>query len=188
MPELAKDSIALFGYLQPSQFERVIQALIFTFLVHALLPLVQAALQFLGERFWSLRPWDDAARDLTKLILALCFGGLLAFYTNTDSLHQWLRAKGLTTRTSFPSEWFGVLSKTVTYVILHLNDDRRLYGWPKEWPNESDKGHFLILEPSWINEDGTQLELPGVHGLLIAAKDVKWVEFIGKPQQEQESA
>ena len=117
---------------KPSQFERVIQALIFTFLVHALLPLVQATLQFLGERFWSLRPWDDVARDLAKLILALCLGGLLAFYTNTDALHQWLRAKGLTTRTSFPSEWFGVLYKTLTYVILHLNDDRRLYGWPKE--------------------------------------------------------
>lgn len=202
MPEFSKDSIALFGYLlpgflaawvlygftsnpKPSQFERVIQALIFTFLVHALLPVAQFALQYVGKITWALRPWDDIARDLTKVFLALALGVVLAIYTNTDTLHEWLRRRGLTTRTSHPSEWFGVLSNTITYVVLHLNDDRRLFGWPKEWPNEYDKGHFFIMEPSWIQEDGTQLELSGVHGLLVATKDVKWVEFIGNPQESR---
>ena len=43
------------------------------------------------------------------------------------------------------------------------------------------------MEPSWIKDDGTQLDLPGVHGILIAAKDVKWVEFIGEPQKVQDA-
>jgi hypothetical protein len=200
MPEIAKESIALFSYLlpgflaawvlygltsdiKPSQFERVIQALIFTFLVHAFIPIAQFILQFLGEKLIAFRPWDEIANNLTKLALALLLGAVIAIYVNTDSLHEWLRNKGLTTRTSYPSEWFGVLSNNVTYVVLQLNDERRLYGWPKEWPNESDKGHFFILEPSWIQEDGNQINLPGVHGLLIAAKDVKWVEFMGKQEE-----
>lgn len=200
MPELGKDSVALFGYLlpgflaawvlygltsdpKPSQFERVIQALILTFIVHVLTPLVQSGLLFIGENGAAIRPWDNNARELAKLALALLLGLILAIYTNTDALHKWLREKGLTTRTSYPSEWFGVLSNTVTFVILHLQDGRRLYGWPKEWPIESEKGHFFIMEPSWIEEEGKQLDLPNVYGLLVAAKDVKWVEFIGLPQE-----
>lgn len=201
MPELTKESIALFGYLlpgflaawvlygltsdpKPSQFERVVQALIFTFLVHALLPPLQWTLQWIGSHLGALRPWDDISRDIARLSLALFLGIVLVVYTNTDALHSWLRERGLTTRTAYPSEWFSVFSRTVTYVILHLQDERRLYGWPKEWPNEPDKGHFYIMFPSWINDDGTQLELPGVQGLLVLSKDVKWVEFVGQPQEE----
>jgi hypothetical protein len=204
MPELSKDSIALIGYLlpgllaawvlygltsdpKPSQLERVIQALIFTFLVHVLLPPLQWSLQWIGSVLGALRPWDDNARDLARLLLALVLGLVLAIYTNTDAVHSWLRSKGLTTRTAYPSEWFSVLSRTVTFVVLHMHDERRLYGWPKEWPNEPDKGHFFILFPSWIKEDGSQLELPGVHGLLVASKDVKWVEFVGQPQGETDA-
>ncbi len=199
MPEISKESVSIFGYLlpgflaawvlygltsgpKPSQFERVVQALIFTFVVHALLHPLQNMLLFVGKNFFALRPWDDVSRDLARLFLALLLGLILAIYTNTDSIHKWFRDKGLTTRTSYPSEWFSVFSKTVTFVVLHLSDERRLYGWPKEWPNEPDKGHFYIMQPSWIQPDGAQLDLPGVHGLLVASKDVKWVEFVGKPE------
>ena len=201
MPELSKESVALFGYLlpgflaawvlygltsdpKPSQFERVVQALIFTFVVHALLYPFRAGLEFIGDHLVSLRPWDDASRDLARLFLALLLGLVLAAYTNTDSVHRWFRDQGLTTRTSYPSEWFSIFSKTVTFVILHLTDERRLYGWPKEWPNESEKGHFFIMQPSWVQSDGTQIELTNVHGLLVASKDVKWVEFVGTPEGE----
>lgn len=199
MPELSKESIALFGYLlpgflaawvlygltsdpKPSQFERVIQALIFTFLVHALLAPVQWALQWIGSTVGALRPWDDVSKELARLSLALLLGLVLAIYTNTDALHAWLRDRGLTTRTAYPSEWFSVLSRTVTFVVLHMHDERRLYGWPKEWPNEPDKGHFYIMFPSWIQDDGSQLDLPGVQGLLVASKDVKWVEFVAQTE------
>lgn len=204
MPEIAKESIALFAYLlpgflaawvlygftsdpKPSQFERVIQALIFTFLVHAILPVIQFSFEYAGQKLFFVRPWDNAAEELAKVFLAFALGAILAFYTNNDAIHKWLRKNNLTTRTSFPSEWFGVFSETITFVVLHLNDDRRLFGWPKEWPNEADKGHFYIMDPSWVLEDGKELKLPGVEGILVAAKDVKWVEFIS-PAKEQKDA
>lgn len=202
MPELAKDSVALFAYLlpgflaawvlygltsdpKPSQFERVIQALIFTFVVNALTPVFQSVMLWTGVHLFALTAWTDVTKDLSRILLALLLGALLAYGTNKDALHRFLRDRGLTTRTSYPSEWFGVLANTVAFVVLQLNDGRRLYGWPKEWPIEADKGHFYIMEPSWIKDDGTQLDLLSVHGILIAAKDVKWVEFIGEPQKVQ---
>lgn len=205
MPELAKDSVALFAYLlpgflaawvlygltsqtKPSQFERVVQALIFTFVIQALLPLVQSICLAAGE-IYVVRAWDKASEQIATFLLALLLGILLAYYTNTDSLHVWLRNKELTTRTSYPSEWFGVFSQRVRYVVLHFNDERRLYGWPKEWPNESDKGHFYIMQPMWLSDDenAKPIELPGVDGLLVSAKDVKWVEFMNDASEENKS-
>ena len=202
MPELAKDSVALFAYLlpgfltawvlygltsqtKPSQFERVVQALIFTFIIQSLLPLVQSICLAVGE-IYVVRAWDNASEQIATFVLALFLGILLAYYTNKDSLHVWLRNKGLTTRTSYPSEWFGVFSQRVRYVVLHFNDERRLYGWPKEWPNESDKGHFYVMQPMWLSDD-EKIELPGIDGLLVSAKDVKWVEFMNDVSEENKT-
>ena len=204
MPEIAKDTIALLSYLLPGflaawvlygltsnpksgQFERVIEALILTFLIHVMLPVAQGAFVFLGKHVYALRPWDSASQNLCKLFLAVATGILLAIYTNNDGAHKWLRKLGLTTRNSFPSEWVGVFSRKITYVVLHFKDGRRLYGWPREWPSQHDKGHFYIQEPSWVLQDGGQITLENVDGLLVPSSAVKWVEFIDTPQEPQDA-
>ena len=37
--------------------------------------------------------------------------------------------------------------------MLHLKGQRRLFGWPKEWPNRPDNQHFLIEECEWLEDD-----------------------------------
>lgn len=192
--ELSKDFVLLLTYLlpgflaawvfygltshpKPSQFERVVQALVFTFIIQALVPLCRWVLEQVGQVL-PIRPWDTTADGLTSLVLAITFGCVLAYFTNKDSIHGRLRRFGFTTRTSHPSEWYCVLSEKVTFVILHLQDGRRLYGWPKEWPVVPDVGQFYIMLPSWIRDDGTSIELPQLDGILVNAKDVRWVEFV----------
>jgi hypothetical protein len=114
---------------------------------------------------------DPVAEGLTSLVLALVFGTILAYFTNTDAAHAWLRERGFTTRTSHPSEWYYVLSSKITFVVLHLRDGRRL-------------GQFYIMVPSWIGNDGKPIDLPQLDGLLISAKDVRWVEFLRKEAQQ----
>jgi hypothetical protein len=200
--DLAPDAVALLTYLlpgfiaawvfysftshpRPSQFERVVQALIFTFLIQAVVPVARGGLQLLGSTIMVVRPWDAAAATFTSLTLAILFGTILAYCTNNDSVHKWLRSKGFTTRTSHPSEWYYVFAQKITFVILQLKDGRRLYGWPKEWPIEPEKGQFFIMLPSWIQEDGTQVELAELDGVLIHARDVQWVEFVQQSEQPQ---
>ena len=200
-PELAKNFILLITYLlpgflaawvfygltshpKPSQFERVVQALIFTFIIQTLIPPSRWLLEQIGSVV-TVRPWDGTSEGLTSLVLAVLFGSVLAYLTNTDTIHKWLRQKGFTTRTSHPSEWYSVLSEKVMFVILHLHDGRRLYGWPKEWPVESDRGQFYIMLPSWIQPDGKQIELSQLDGVLVSAKDVKWIEFIESAEEQK---
>lgn len=196
--EIARDVVLLLTYLlpgflaawvfygltshaKPSQFERVVQALIFTFIVQTLIAPSRWVLERAGD-FIALRPWDRAAEGFVSLALAIMLGTALAYFTNTDSVHKWLRSRGFTTRRSHPSEWYCVFSEKVTFVILHLNDGRRLYGWPKEWPVDPERGQFYVMLPSWITEDGSQIDLPQLDGLLVSARDVKWVEFLKSKQ------
>lgn len=197
--DFSVDAIAILAYLlpgftaawlfygltshpKPPQFERLVEALVFTFVIQATLPLVKWSLELIGK-ILPLRPWDESAQLLASLILAILFGTLLAYFTNKDSFHKWLRSKRFTSRTSHPSEWFYVFSEKVQFVILHLKDGRRLYGWPKEWPVDPARGQFYIQEPSWISNEGKEINLPQLDGILVQVQDVKWVEFLGSPKE-----
>jgi len=167
----------LTSHTKPSQFERTVQALVFTFIVQILIPVAEWILLFTGN-FFTLGPWDSTSESITSVFIATALGLLLAYFTNNDGFHKVLRKYGFTTRTSHPSEWFYIFSEKVTFVILNLKDGRRLYGWPKEWPIEHGKGQFYIMMPSWILENGEQLDLPELDGILVGAEDVQWVEFV----------
>jgi hypothetical protein len=215
MDDFLKDSIEIAQYLlpgflatwvfyaftahpKPNQFERVIEALIFTLVVQATVYLERLAVLCLGQH-WALRAWTTDARLVCAMITAVLLGTVFAYFANNDGFHRLVRRCGITRQTSFPSEWFGVFTKNVTYVVLHLKDERRLYGWPVEWPSDPTKGHFVIAQASWLEdpaeggEIGAQEHqqagsrerlLAGVESILINVEDVKWVEFMQRTWEE----
>lgn len=197
MDSLATDLPALLRYLlpgflaawvfygftshpKPSQFERVVQALIFTLFVQVAVYYLKQVLLWLGQ-FWTLTTWTDHLELLCSIICASALGLAFAYFANSDRFHALARRLGITRETSYPSEWFGVFSKNITYVVLHLHDERRLYGWPIEWPSEPGKGHFSLVQVSWLTDNPKEeVQLEGVSSVLIRAEDVKWVEFMHK--------
>ena len=70
------------------------------------------------------------------------------------------------------------------HIVLHLNDDRRIYGWSKEWPTDPKGGYFLLQEVNWLREDDKSIPMEGVESMLISSEDVKRVEFM-KPDLEE---
>lgn len=175
---------SLTSYARPSQFERVIQALIFTLFIQVTVSLAEKGLLFAGKYF-ALAEWDKSAEITLSVMVAIMFGFVFSFFANNDKLHEMFRKRNITRETSFPSEWFGAFLKDVTYVVLHLKDERRLYGWPIEWPSEPTKGHFVIADPSWLHE-GNELPISGVKTVLIDVSDVKWVEFLEKTWEKND--
>lgn len=194
MPEISKDVIAILQYLlpgflvawvyfgltshpKPSQFERVVQALIFSLVVRMFVFVERSALEYIGN--WrTFRPWNSEADLVASLITAVALGLLFAYAANTDAIHKFVRDRGLSKRSAHPSEWCGALTNYPSFIVLHLKDERRLYGWPEVWPSDPEKGHFFIVMASWIIDDGKTVELDTVEGLLIDVRDVKWVEFL----------
>jgi len=114
-------------------FERVVQALIFTIIVQAVTIVTVKPVAAV------VLTWTEDAGLVASVIVAVLLGLLFAWLANSDRPHVWLRRMTLTTRTSFPSEWFGAFHREKRWVILNLTGDRRLYGCRKSGPTVRTK-------------------------------------------------
>lgn len=176
------------GNLTPApkatSFERVVQALIFTLPVQLGVFGVRSALLLFGARVGSVGRWSDDVATGWSVAVAVFFGFALAWVVNTDRVHRLLRRTGVTRETSYSSEWYRAFSENRQFVVLHVTGDRRLYGFPEEWPSVPQEGHFLMVRAAWLESDKSTL-LPGVHRILIRASDVEMVELMQSNAEEQ---
>lgn len=166
----------LTAYPRPSPFERVIEALIFTFIIRGATEI--------SEKFLNIQP----SSFILSLSLALILGILLSCFANTDILYKLLRHLKITKETSYPSPWFSAFSDNITYVVLHLKDTRRIYGWPKEWPNDPRDSHFLLQNACWLEEENgknKEVQLDDLEGILIDSANVKIVEFVKNTEEKR---
>ena len=170
-----------------SSFERTVQALVFTGIIQAIVLAFRKAM-FLSGGVCPLGTWTENSSFVASIVWAFIIGVCFSLFANKNWVHTCLRkCGGITQRTSFPSEWFSAFSQEKRYIVLHLKGNRRLYGWPYEWPDHSDSGHFVLGEAKWLSDgaDGKEIPLTTVQRILIPAKDVKIVEFIkNEPEWE----
>lgn len=167
----------LTAHPKASPFERVVQALIFTIVIQAVTVITGWLLQICG-RIYCLGTWTASSAFVWSVLLAFVFGLLFAYFANKDYCHELLRQCGITKRTSFPSEWYSAFYQEKRWVVLHLPGGRRLYGWPEEWPDQPDSGHFLIDQPIWLLDNGGYEPLSNVDKILVQATGVEMVEFV----------
>jgi len=167
---------------KPSQFERIVQALVFTVIVRLIVEAERIAAEWIGNRFFVLASWspnaDLAAALLTSIVIGLGF----ALSANRDWMHAVARRFNLSSRSGDPNEHFAAFDMhRQKWVVLHLKDGTRLLGYPLRWPTDPSGGHYLLerVERSYVGEDDSEPEdLSMLAGMLVSAKDVKHVEFI----------
>ena len=136
MENLASDLIELLRYLlpnflsawvfygltpfvKPSQFERIVQALILSLIVQATASILENLPPLLLNSRLS-KNWNLDTELLNLVISAVLVGFVFAYFANRDKFHQIARKIGISKETSYPSEWYGEFSNNVTYVVLHL--------------------------------------------------------------------
>ena len=164
----------LTSHPKPSAFERIVQALIFTILVQAMVKILFIVMESMG---W-VPSLDEVGRLVFSSLVAISLGLLAVYALNKDIPHRYLRLIGVTRENSYPSEWYSAFDRHADrYLVLHLKGERRLYGWPTEWPSRPDEGHFLIEEVEWLDGD-KRIPAKGVAGMVVPASEVEMVEFL----------
>jgi hypothetical protein len=165
---------SLTSFPKKSEFEAVVIALIYTVIINAIVEL-------LDKRF-SIGEWNQLAKTGCSIIIALVIGLLWSGLYNNDIMHKLLRLIRITKQTSYPSEWYGTFSETKSYIILDLKDERRIMGWPAEWPNDPEKGHFVLEDARWliVNQNGKSSAIPleTIDKIVIAVHNIEMVEFV----------
>lgn len=172
---------AFTSYPKPSQFERVVQALIFTIFVQGLTFVIKFSFLFIGEKWHSFGTWTSVVGLTWSYISAIFIGFLFSLFANTDRFHALLRRIKVTKQTSYHCEWFGAFhSREEQWVVLQLCDGRRVMGWPHEWPSDPSKGHFVLMDPAWL-DGNVEIPLPQIEIIIFKVTDIRWVEFLNNP-------
>jgi hypothetical protein len=172
---------SLVSFPKKSEFEAVVIALIWTVIINAI---VEITGFIYHEVSIDIGKWTQLVKRILPIIIAIIFGLLWSYLYNNDIIHKILRNKRIriTKKTSYPSEWYGTLSETEAYIVLHLKDGRRIMGWPLEWPNNPQQGHFVLEGAEWlvVNEEGNSVNTPltSVDKIMIDAANVEMVEFL----------
>lgn len=169
---------ALTPYPKRDVFERVIAALIFTLFAQLLVAAIHAAALWVGTLGFTVGAWGRMTELSWGAIIGIGLGVIWAHAVNNGWTHALLHRVGTTKRTSLPTQWFSAFSGLERFVVLHFKDGRRLMGWPIEWPDEPDSGHFVLQAPSWLMDDGTAADMCQVEAFLVSGKDVEAVEFL----------
>lgn len=175
-------------YTKPGQFERIVQALIYSFIVSALIAVLESILLFAG-RFVRLGTWDHTTEVIASASIAVVLGVLLSFFMTNDAFFRRARRLRITSRTAFPSEWYGAFAaRPPRYVVLHLEGSRRITGYPLEWPTEPSSGHFKLIDAAWLDDDNNETSLDANESILIPAKQVEIVEFLKNIEELRNAA
>ena len=189
----------LTAHPKKDMFERTVQALILTGIVRAIVIPSKFLAIGLGQLQWndshgrhtfSLGEWTDEGDYCLSVLVGVLIGFVFAYCANNNTFHNFIRNRipKITKRTSYPSEWFSAFNGTQRYVYLHLDrkflnfkdedKDLKVFGWPEEWPDSPENGHFVLMQAEWIAEDNTRTPLPDTERLLIPAKAVLMVELM----------
>ena len=167
---------SLTAFRRPDTFGQIVQALIFTFVIYGAVTGIGVACLWVGAKGFSVGKWNGEAEAVWAFFSSLLLGLMACRLATNDRLHGWLRNRNVTKQSSYPSEWFSAFVQYDRFITLHLIDERRVLGWPVEWPPESANGQFVMQDPHWLDEDGKSVP-SGAEYLLIDSAKVKWVEF-----------
>jgi hypothetical protein len=172
---------SLTSFPKKSELEAVVIALIYTVIINAIIELLGMGFIAIGNQI-AIGEWNQLSKTVWSIIIAVIIGLLWSYLFNNDRIHKFLRKTKITSKTSYPSEWYGTFTETKRYIILDLKDGRRIMGWPAEWSNDPDKGHFVLEDARWltVDQDGRLSDIPleTIDKIMIAVHNVEMVEFV----------
>ena len=149
----------------------VIEALVFSFLIYAMLaPFGRSPVELEVTGAGVYRPTVAPEFLLHAMALAVGLALLLGFSITNDTHMKVLRKLGITASTARINTWLDILIDQRRYVVVTFTDGRRLFGWPEYYSNDTTEGLLYVSDPAWIEDDGNYSDL-GVHGILITNKD-----------------
>ena len=168
---------------KPNEFGQVVQALIFTMIGQ----IIAVIIQLLMTAFGAQAPWHTSLEIIVPTLSAVAVALIAAYLSNKDLTHKAFRLIGLTRETANPAWYSSFANNDDCYVVLHLKDGRRLYGWAEDWPSHPGQGHFRITEAFWMENDNPAPHYENrreIYAIIVDVNDVETVEFI-KPSDSE---
>jgi hypothetical protein len=183
----------------PTDFERVIEALVFSFIIYVCyIPLNGGRLPFHVQGDPTGKGNETVLWEPAQLAwlagVTVIFALLAVSYVRFDG-NRLFRAIGLTERTTHNSIWNDIFEREAIDnqpVQVEFADGRSVLGILLYYSDTSDEGSVYLKEASWVDESGQTIPIPGPGILLTRNSEIRSVSLLNPapdtPGVEAESA
>jgi hypothetical protein len=172
-----------------SIFETFVSALLWSLVVYTISALIG---NDVAVQLSETKRGDTVYRGITfnpaaiTSVVSVAIG--LALVTSLTLNHDWLgkvlRLMRITSQSGRANIWLDVFSEYRTFVIVHLVDERRVFGWVLHYSNTGDDGYIYLHEPKWIDENNEYVTT-GSHGIFFVRPNlIDFIEFLGIPAKD----
>lgn len=156
-----------------SDFERVVEALVFSFVIYVCYtPLNNGKLPFHIQHDPAGKIDDTVLWEPTQLVwlaaVTAAFALLAVAYIRLDG-NRLFRAVGLTERTTRNSIWNDILEREAIDnqpIQVELSDGRSVLGVLLYYSDVFDEGSLYLTQASWVDANGQTVPIPGP-GILL---------------------
>jgi Family of unknown function (DUF6338) len=181
--------VALLVIRKPAEpFGQVIEAFIFTMLNLALFTVLRSVVMRIPGLRLNNRDFFTSGNLLMMTFCAVVVGLAWSYEANNQIIFRLLRKLKLTGRTTKPSVWIDVFSENRTYVVVHLKDERRVYGWPRRYSDDASERVIYLEQATWLGEDNEELNDPPIDILLDKDSEIAFMEFVPGSQTPKRAA
>jgi hypothetical protein len=177
----------------PSDLERIIEALVFSFIIYVCyVPLNRGRLPFHIEHDLSGKGEDTVLWEPAQLAwlaaVTFAFALLAVAYIRFDG-NRLFRALGLTERTTRNSIWNDILEREAIDnqpVQVELSDGRNILGVLLYYSDASEDGSLYLTQASWVDANGQTVSIPGPGILLTKNSGIRCVSLLDPATDDSE--
>ena len=167
-----------------SQIEKIVEALIFSFLLYLI------TLPFFGYTLplrWAyaadgtVRVFAHFSQLVALFVVSLILGVLYAASINHDWLLTLMRRFRVTERTARISIWNDTFQEIGGWAQIGFKDGRQLFGWIRYYSDDASECSIFLERASWIDGgEAYRIDGPGI--LITSNAELETVAFLGADQ------
>lgn len=169
---------------EKKEFERIVEALIFSMLIYTIYSVVSGRSPItLNQIEKSITYSYDSKSFLWLGLLSIGIPTVLSFFVTNDWHMKVARQLRISRKTARSSVWFDVFCDIKKHVIINFKNGRRIYGWPMYYSNKPENPYIFLFRPAWIVEDKKSqkskyvfLEVEGI--LITPEQKIESIEFL----------
>ncbi len=144
---------------QQTEMEKVVDALLYSFIVYAIFVLIFGV------------PAKLSRSNVAVLVaIPVVLAALVSLFLTNDFAGGFVRWCRLTHRTTRPSIWHDVFHQYSGYVLVELGDGRLVFGWVEFYSDFPNSPTLFLKDACWIDHaTGKRNQIAGA-GLLVSGE------------------
>ena len=159
-------------------FDKVVEALIFTMFNLTLFVLMRWILERIPDVHFDRDDFYTVGNISLITACSIALALVMAAEMNNEWLLQRLRNWGITRKTAKPSTWIETFAQSQRFVVVHLKDGRRVYGWPTFYSDTPKERAIYLESATWLEDNNMPINDPPISILLDKESGIKLIEFV----------